>query len=265
MVPGPDALSKMDRLLVKRKQPAPPPSPQQPPAIGSDWALFLDLDGTLLDLAPTPTSVEVPPGLIDVLHRLSARLGGALAIVTGRPLEDIDRLLAPLRLPVAGNHGASARLPDGTTRALAEIAPLPPEWLPHAEETCAAWPGVIVEPKPYSIALHYRQAPERESDILALARELVGGHPDFEILKAHYAYEVRPRQATKGLAIERLMELAPFRGRVPVFVGDDETDESARAAARHLGGIGLDVAPSFGGSAGRVRQWLASAVAGDGA
>jgi len=219
--------------------------------------LFLDLDGTLLDLAPTPTSVVIPDGLVDDLRRLRDRLGGAVAIVTGRPLEDVDRMLAPLRLPVAGNHGASARLPDGTTQTLAPVALLPPDWLPRAQAACTPWPGTLVEPKPYSLALHYRLAPDRERDILDLAAVLAAERPeDYEILKAHYAYELRPRQASKGLALERLMELAPFNGRVPVFIGDDVTDESGREAARRLGGIGLDVAPTFGGSAARVREWL---------
>ena len=251
----------MDQSALESQQPSPNPATQQPPDIGSDWALFLDLDGTLIDLAPTPASVVVPEGLIDNLRRLQDRLGGAVAIVSGRPLEDVDRLLAPLLLPVAGNHGASARLPDGTTQALAPVTPLPPDWIPRVQAASASWPGTIVEPKPYSLALHYRLAPERERDVFDLATTLAAERPDdYEILKAHYAYELRPRQASKGLAIERLMELPPFRGRFPVFIGDDVTDESGRAAARRLGGIGLDVAPSFGGSAARVREWLASAA-----
>ncbi len=241
--------------------PSPPTQAGQPPDIESDWALFLDLDGTLLDLAPTPTSVVVPDGLVDVLRRLHHRLRGAVAIVTGRPLADIDRLLAPLVLPVAGNHGASARLPDGTQQALAPVQPLPPDWVAQAQATCAQWPGTIVEPKPYSLALHYRLAPEHADDVLKLLRRFAAERADdYEILTAHYAYELRPRHADKGMAIERLMTLAPFHGRVPVFIGDDVTDESGRAAARRLGGIGLDVGESFSGSAGHVRQWLAKAV-----
>jgi len=250
-----------DHLVLESQQPSSTPAPQQPPDIRSDWALFLDLDGTLLDLAPTPTSVVVPDGLVDTLQRLRDRLGGAVAIVTGRPLEDVDRLLAPLMLPVAGNHGASARLPDGTTQALAPVSLLPPDWRARAQAASTRWPGTLVEPKPYSLALHYRLAPDRERDIFDLAAAFTAERPDdYEILKAHYAYEVRPRQASKGLALERLMELPPFNGRFPVFIGDDVTDESGREAARRLGGIGLDVAPTFDGSAARVRAWLASAV-----
>jgi trehalose 6-phosphate phosphatase len=251
----------MDHPVLASQHSSPSPSPQHPPDIRSDWALFLDLDGTLLDLAPTPTSVVVPEGLVDNLRRLCDRLCGAVAIVTGRPLEDVDSLLAPLRLPVAGNHGASARLPDGTTQALAPVTALPPTWLARAQAACTRWPGTLVEPKPYSLALHFRLAPDRERDIFDLATLLAADHPeDYEILKAHYAFELRPRRASKGLALERLMELPPFSGRVPLFVGDDVTDESGREAARRLGGIGLDVALTFGGSAARVRDWLASAA-----
>lgn len=241
--------------------PSRPPSPADPPPIADDWALFLDLDGTLLDMALTPTSVVVPEGLVDVLRHLSRRLDGALAIVTGRPLEDIDRLLAPLRLPVAGNHGASGRGPDGTILALAPVAPLPPAWVAEAERVCAPWEGVIVEPKPYSLALHYRLAPAHERDVFDLLERLAAERAeDYEILTAHCAFELRPRLASKGLAVEKLMELPPFRGRFPVFIGDDVTDESGREAARQLGGIGLDVGPSFAGSPARVRAWLTAAT-----
>jgi trehalose 6-phosphate phosphatase len=236
-------------------------SPPGPPAIGTDWALFLDLDGTLLDLAPTPASVTVPADLVETLGEVRRRLGGALAIVSGRPLADVDRLLAPLLLPVAGNHGASARLPDGSQLTLAPVVALPSDWLSRAETACAQWTGTIVEPKPYSLALHFRLAPDHKDDAFGLLSTFAAERPDdYEILPAHFAFELRPRQASKGLAIERLMELAPFHGRVPVFVGDDVTDESGRAAARRLGGMGLDVALNFAGSAARVRQWLASAA-----
>lgn len=246
---------------ARATEPSPASSLPRPPEIRSDWALFLDLDGTLLDLAPTPSSVVVPDGLVDDLQRLRARLGGAVAIVSGRSIEDVDRLLSPLRLTVAGNHGASARLPDGTTQVLTPVGSLPPTWLPRAHAAAARWPGTLIEPKPYSLALHYRLAPDRERDILDLAAAFAAERPEeYEILKAHYAFELRPRQASKGLALGRLMELPPFSGRFPVFIGDDVTDESGREAARRHGGLGLDVAPIFGGSAARVRTWLAAAA-----
>ncbi|HJQ56045.1 MAG TPA: trehalose-phosphatase, partial [Vineibacter sp.] len=151
-----------DSLAVKSHTPA---SIGPPPAIRPDWALFLDLDGTLLDLAPTPSSVTVPDGLREVLARLRERLDGALAIVSGRPVEEIDRLLAPLVLPVAGNHGASARLDDGAQRLLAPVGALPAEWVARVRAACLPWPGTMVELKPYSLALHYRLAPERGRDV----------------------------------------------------------------------------------------------------
>lgn len=250
----------MDSSAVKSHEAATIAS--TPPDIQSDWALFLDLDGTLLDLAPTPSSVVVPDGLIDVLRRLRDRLDGALAIVSGRPVEEIDRLLAPLTLAVAGNHGASARLSDGTQRLLAPVEALPADWISRAQAACAQWPGTLVEVKPYSLALHFRLAPGRGQDVLALLSGFAAERArDYEVLQAHEAFELRSRHASKALAIERLMALPPFGGRRPAFVGDDVTDESGRIAARRLGGIGLDVAVSFAGSAARVRTWLAAAAA----
>jgi trehalose 6-phosphate phosphatase len=250
----------MDSVTVKSHEAATNAS-TPPPAIESDWALFLDFDGTLLDLAPTPSAVVVPDGLREVLSRLRGRLQGALAIVTGRPIEEIDALLAPLILPVAGNHGASARLGDGAPRLLAPVAALPADWVARARAACAGWPGTIVEPKPFSLAVHFRQAPAHGPDVWHLLSDLAADHAaDYEVLTAHAAFELRSRHASKALAIERLMALPPFQGRVPVFIGDDVTDESGRAAARRLGGIGLDVAASFAGSAARVRAWLAASV-----
>jgi trehalose 6-phosphate phosphatase len=232
------------------------------PEIQAGWALFLDLDGTLLDIAPTPDAVLVPPGLIDSLSGVGARLGGALAIVTGRARETVDNLLAPLAPPGGFGHGAELRDAEGRLGGTDSVPRLPADWVSRLEREIASWPGVILERKPHGLALHYRAAPERRDAALAALESLLAGHAeDFALLPAHMAFEIRPRQATKARAVEALMRTAPFRGRRPVFVGDDVTDEAGMDAARRHGGLGLHVGRDFGGGPAEVRAWLARALA----
>jgi trehalose 6-phosphate phosphatase len=232
------------------------------PEIEAGWALFLDLDGTLLDIAPTPDAVRVPPGLIASLGGVGERLGGALAIVTGRARETVDRLLAPLTPPGGFGHGAELRDAEGRLGG-AERMPTPPAgWAARLEREIAAWPGVMLERKPHGLALHYRAAPERaEAARAALEALLAGQGGDFALLPAHMAFEIRPRRATKARAVEALMRSPPFRGRRPVFVGDDVTDEAGMEAARRHGGLGLHVGRDFVGGPAEVRAWLARALA----
>jgi len=221
------------------------------------WALFLDVDGTLIDLAATPDTVTVPPSLVPILAAAQKRLDGALAIVSGRTIAAVDCIVAPLVLPCAGEHGAALRLPNGSFEAAPAAYAMPSEWRNRAEKTVAAWPGVWVENKSCGLALHYRQAPERKDAVLALAHNLVGdGRSGFEVLPAHMVLEIRHRDLNKGVAVHRFMTFPPFRGRRPVFVGDDVTDEDGFAAARAMDGLGLHVANDFGGSTKNVRRWL---------
>jgi trehalose 6-phosphate phosphatase len=223
----------------------------------SGWALFLDVDGTIIDLAATPDAVTVPPSLVPILSAARKSLDGALAIVSGRTITAIDRIVSPLALPCAGEHGAALRLPDGSFEAAPATCALPPAWRERAEKTVAAWPGVWVENKSCGLALHYRQAPERKGEVLTLAQELAGdGYSGFEVLPAHMVLEIRHRDLNKGAAVHRFMMLPPFCGRLPVFVGDDVTDEDGFAAARAMGGLGLHVASDFDGSTENVRRWL---------
>ncbi len=228
------------------------------PAIAPDWALFLDLDGTLLDIAPAPDAVTVPPGLVATLDALTRGLGGALAIVTGRARETTDRLLAPLR--PAGGFGHGAELRDATGH-IDSMPAIPGDWTPRLARDIAAWPGVILETKPHGIALHYRAAPERRDATRAALLALLRGHDDdYALLPAHMAFEIRPRAATKARALRTLMRAAPFAGRRPVFIGDDVTDEEGMEAARDFGGIGLHVGRDFTGGPAQVRAWLAQGV-----
>jgi trehalose 6-phosphate phosphatase len=230
-----------------------------PPEITSGMALLLDLDGTLLDFAPTPDAVVVPPALPPALATLQARLGGALAIVTGRPVAQIDALLPGLPA-VAGEHGGAIRHAPGATVEREPHPPVPPAWLAEAEAALAAHPGTLLERKAQGVTLHFRRAPEAGPALRALAESLLALLPSHTLLAGSMVWEVRPRGIHKGNAVRALMSRPPFAGRTPLFVGDDVTDEDAIAAARALGGIGLKVDESFGTPQG-VRDWLAREAA----
>jgi trehalose 6-phosphate phosphatase len=231
------------------------------PAIEADWALFLDLDGTLFDIAPEPDAVIVPAGLVATLDVLARRLDGAVAVVTGRARSVADRLLAPLTPPGGFGHGAELRDPAGRVRDAEDMPAMPEDWPMRLAAAAAAWPGVIPEIKPHGLALHYRAAPLMQDAVRAALLALLRGHDDaFALLPASMAYEIRPRAATKARAVHALMQGAPFAGRRPVFVGDDVTDEDGMAAARDLGGLGLHVGRDFRGGPAQVRAWLAHAA-----
>jgi len=232
-----------------------------PPEVDRRSALFLDFDGTLVEIAPTPEQVVVPPGLPDLLVHLYRQLGGAVAIVTGRPLAQTDRLLQPFTASAAGEHGVSVRYDDGTLEEVPIGIAVPPAWRSALEAAAERWPGVRVEEKPHGVTVHYRLAPERSDEVWRLVRTLVPpNHPWFRLLPAREAVEVSLRSVSKGLAVERLMAHQPFRGRRPIFVGDDITDEAGMSMARRFGGLGLRVGDVFGGDPAQVRAWLMQAA-----
>jgi trehalose 6-phosphate phosphatase len=214
------------------------PSLPAPPA---DAALFLDFDGTLVEIAATPERVVVTAELRTLLAGLAARFAGALAVVSGRALADLEHRLAPLRLPAAGLHGLERRRPDGTLERAAA-----PAWvadlMPAFAALAARHPGVRVENKQRSIAVHYRAAPAAETVVRqfvdACAAEL-GNHP--VVQRGKMVVELRPAGHDKGAAIAAFMQEAPFRGRIPVFLGDDLTDEHGFAAVNRLGGLSIRV------------------------
>lgn len=226
-----------------------------PPAPKANWALFLDLDGTLLDIAPAPDRVVVPPDLVQDLGAASVALGGALALVSGRMLSEVDALLAPLRLPGAGEHGADIRLPNGQRDEV--DAKVPSDWVELLIAAAADKQGILIERKTHSVVAHYRRAPKHEEFFRELCVRLVGPRAtEFEVLSGKMMFEIRPRTVTKARPVERLMAIEPFRGRRPVFVGDDMTDEDGFRAASAFGGEGLDVFARFAGRPSEVRQWL---------
>jgi len=219
--------------------------------------LFLDLDGTLLDIAPAPDKVVVPEGLIHDLGAASIALGGALAIVSGRMLSDVDALLSPLRLPGGGEHGAVIRLPDGRCDEL--DAGVPRGWTDALVESTIKMAGVVVEQKTHSVVVHYRRAAQHEDTCRHICLALIAGaEDDFEVLQCKMALEIRALRVTKARAVERLMTVAPFLGRRPIFIGDDVTDEDGFRAATALGGDGFKVQARFGGRPKEVRRWLKS-------
>lgn len=202
-------------------------------------ALFLDFDGTLVDIAPQPDAVIVPSGLIGTLTTLNHYLGGALALISGRPIEQIDAFLHPLRLPAAGVHGAERRTASG------ELTLLSTHPLQLVEEAALAltarYPQLRLENKRGSIALHYRQAPQLEQECLEAMQAAVEESPGLTLLRGKMVAEAKPGGASKGHAIEAFMQEAPFAGRSPVFVGDDFTDEVGFATVQRLNGMGVKV------------------------
>ena len=228
-----------------------------PPDLDRTSALFLDVDGTLLEIAARPELVVVPPDLPTLLGRLYRQLGGALAIVSGRSLADIDRLLDPFHSSAAGEHGVAVRFVDGKIEEQPAVLSVPQvlrDELVHAVE---GWAGVEIESKPHGVTLHYRLAPERGDEVWRLARSFVpDDDPHFRLLPARLAVEIGVRAVSKGTAVERLMKQPTFSGRRPIFVGDDFTDEAGMSTARDLGGVGLRVGEVFGGEPAQVRAWL---------
>jgi len=228
------------------------------PALSPENALFLDVDGTLIDLAATPDAVIIPPDLHSLLQNLFARQSGAVAILSGRPVADIDRLCGP-GMPLAAEHGAILRDPTGhVTSAVARPAALD-DIAATLRAHIAPLLGVLLEDKKFGLAVHWRGAPTHAPALTALAQTLAAPHPDLTLQHAHQAIEIRAAGPDKGKALEFFMRSPPFAGRKPIFIGDDVTDEPAIAAASRLGGIGLHVARDFTDGPASVRAWLASA------
>ena len=202
-------------------------------------ALFLDFDGTVVDIAPQPDAVHVPELLVGHLRWLHEYLGGAVALISGRPIEQIDQYLAPLRLPVAGVHGAERRAADGTVSLLSTSPMDAVERAAH--QLVAKHPALRVENKRGSIALHYRQAPQLEELCVEAMQIAVDTSPGLTLLRGKMVVEAKPGGASKGRAIDAFMKEAPFAGRTPVFIGDDITDEVGFSAVQRAGGLGIKV------------------------
>lgn len=205
-------------------------------------ALFLDMDGTLLDLAPTPKSVRIPDGLIPLLERLTVIFDGAIAVITGRMISEADQILSPLRLTASGVHGAELRkVPDGEIERVSSL--LPEELVERVRALSLRIPGVITEPKGPGIAIHYRLAPHAEAEILAALEAFLDQHAGaFELMPGKRLFEIIPAGRSKGTGLAALAAMPNFRNRMPIMIGDDIGDEPAFAVAEGMHGYALRVA-----------------------
>jgi trehalose 6-phosphate phosphatase len=237
------------------------------PAPSRDWCLFLDVDGTLLDLADTPLAVIVGEELKILLRKVAVCLNGAIALVSGRDIGALDKLFAPLKLPAAGLHGIERRPASGDVRGASYLD----ERLQSARDSLSAFvashPGTLFEDKARTLAVHYRLAPQAEQDVRravsAAARDL---RPDYHVQEGKMVLEIKPRAFTKATAIEEFMCEPPFSGRTPVVVGDDLTDLAGFRAVEARGGISIAVGNRIRGqwrldNPSAVRRWLASIAA----
>jgi trehalose 6-phosphate phosphatase len=233
-----------------------------------ECAVLLDIDGTLLDLAPTPREVWVPPGLSRTLNRLLEKTSGALALVSGRSLNDIDLIFAPEQFPAVGGHGAEMRLTTDNEAVATHAPPLDKELKRRLAAIAKLSPGILLEDKGYSLALHYRLAPHAEKAIYAAVSLIRADLPNapIEIMPGKCVCEIKHSGFNKASGVIELMSHQPFKGRRPIFIGDDVTDESVFAIMPDFGGLSFSVGRRAKGVAdyfddpGEVREWLARLV-----
>src|SRR6266576_2716342 len=227
-------------------------------------AILLDIDGTLLDLVPTPREVWVPPGLAKTLNRLLERTSGALALVSGRSLNDIDLIFAPEQFPAIGGHGAEMRLSQDSEAVATHAPPMDKELKRRLAAIAKLSPGILLEDKGYSLALHYRLAPHAEKAIYAAVSLIRADLPNapIEVLPGKSVCEIKHSGFNKASGVRELMTHEPFSSRRPVFIGDDVTDESVFAIMPDLNGLAFSVGRRAKGVAGHfdeprdVRDWL---------
>ena len=239
----------------------------------SETAILLDIDGTLLDLAPTPREVWVPPGLATTLHRLLQKTSGALALVSGRSLNDIDLIFAPELFPAVGGHGAEMRISTDNEAVATHAPPMDKELKGRLAAIAKLSPGILLEDKGYSLALHYRLAPHAEKAIyeaVSLIRAELPNAP-IEVLPGKCVCEIKHSGFNKASGVLELMTHEPFKGRRPIFIGDDVTDESVFAILPDLRGLAFSVGRRAQGvdhhfdEPRDVREWLAGLVDGEAA
>ena len=222
----------------------------------SETAVLLDIDGTLLDFAPTPREVWVPPGLTRTLSGLVTRTSGGLALVSGRSLNDIDLIFAPDMFPAVGGHGAEMRLSNDAAAVASHAPPMDMELKRRLAAVAKLSPGILLEDKGYSLALHYRLAPHAEKAIyeaVSLIRADLPNAP-IEVLPGKCVCEIKHSGFNKASGVLELMKHAPFKGRRPIFIGDDVTDETVFAIMPELKGLAFSVGRRAQGVAGHLDQ-----------
>lgn len=211
-------------------------------------AFFLDVDGSLIDIADHPDAVEVPEDLPQLLASLAEQADGALALVSGRTIQALDILLHPFGFAAAGSHGAQMRLaPD---RRILSAPALDTALADAVKEVADGFDGVFAEDKGTAIAVHYRAAPDAAPSLSRALLELLGARQDVRLMPGHCVFEVKPASLDKGTAVADFMARAPFAGRIPVFIGDDVTDEAGFSAVAARGGLALAVGSPRPGTQG---------------
>ena len=227
-----------------------------PPVFSGNFAYFFDLDGTLADIQPHPDQVAVPHEVLSNLHRLAQASNGAVALISGRSMNELDSLARPYRFPLAGVHGAERRDINGKTH----VVTLPADLVKRIELELIAGldglEGTELEAKGMAFALHYRQAVHHEEAIFALAKALVEKHSELALQPGKCVVELKPRGINKGAAIDAFLQEAPFAGRKPVFLGDDLTDEAGFNVVNRLDGVSIKV-----GLGATQAQWRLENVA----
>ena len=237
-----------------------------PPLTSGSYAFFFDLDGTLAEIQPHPDMVVIPPDVIQALQQLSALSNGALALISGRSMEELIRLSQPLRLPLAGVHGAERRDINGKVVRIALDDNIRQELRVTLSGAVKELSGVRLEDKGNAFALHYRDNPSRHQEVMDLASRCVASGHDLSLQPGKLVVEIKPAGASKGSALESFMATAPFSGRTPLFIGDDLTDEDGFAAVNRLNGVSIKVGEGTTQARYRLKnvpavwQWLKSQV-----
>ena len=261
-----DASEVDDRQEQQKKGSVPVPGAMLPHL--GECALLFDIDGTLIDLAPTPDGIHVPPELPGQLQELWRLTNGALALVSGRMIDEIDHIMKPVRLPAVGGHGVQMRPFADAEVQSAVVKPLNPHLKKRFAALAALSPGILIEDKGYSIAVHYRLAPQAERQIANAVTAIQADLPDapLEVLNGKFVVEIKQEGFSKATAVRQLMQLPPFAGRQPIFLGDDVTDESVFGIMPDLDGLAYSVGRLVQGLAGHfdsphdVRAWIASMI-----
>lgn len=242
-----------------------------PRLVASLHACFLDIDGTLVELADSPERVHVDQSLIRMLDRFARVADGAVALISGRQVADMDRLFAPLRLPVAGQHGLERRSASGMVHWHGPPSSEVPRMLALARAWAATRPGLFLEDKAGTFAVHFRQAPHLAEEVRSFLQRLMQQSAgDYCLQPGKMVMEIRHESRNKGTVVAEFMGEPPFAGRTPVFIGDDASDEQAFSVVEDLGGISIKVGVGETSARWRlkdvsaVRAWMARGIAAPG-
>jgi trehalose 6-phosphate phosphatase len=243
------------------------PMSQNPPPPSLQWCLFLDVDGTLVELTDTPSQTVADPEIKTLLSDVAERLGGAVALISGRKIDTLDALFAPLRFPAAGLHGVERRKANGDFQGASFADSQLDEARAALAALVAAHPGTLLEDKGRNIALHYRMAPQYEEKMRQAVSDIA--QPlgrNYHIQAGKLLFEIKPRGFSKATAIKAFMHEPPFNGRQPVFIGDDLTDQDGFAMVESQGGISIGVGDRVRGQyeladVAAVRNWLQAIAA----